>query len=768
MTADPTAEIRADLSAFADDDEEVIVDRSGECLLVRGGEEITFKLVEDETRLLVEHQDTRLSYRDFVAHRLAKLDVLAERIVAKRLPVTPYIDGCGTLEAAGADPMAGGALELLDAECSRHVPFVSRVLFVTADAGQGKTALLRQFQHEQARHYMEGNATYLFWHVDLQGRQLLRLSEALMGDLADLRFSGLWMPGVIRLLRHRALVLAIDGFDELAAEQGGSDALGALAMLVQMMGDRGTIVAASRRTFFDTEDYVSRARLFSRTGGGDCQFDQLSLDAWGASEGRKYLSEVAIDGKGFGDADAIYEAIERELGGPDHPMLTRPFLLAQVARGLLRFDLAPADFIRGMNDPYQGVGAVIEAFVDREVSDKWKHAETGEPYLTREQHLRLLSDVAEEMFRSQRAILNVEVVETLATLLLDEWGIDQVRQQQVLDMVKMHVLLTPAEGDFHTRTFGHEEFLAWFTAYALKDRLLRLQREGAAVSHDLLSIAQLSDSTARYVCALIERTPDQVEEILGGLVALVRREWRPTYLQLNVGTLIPYLLDGVQAEQRLEVDADVVYASVVFEGSRLTGVTIRNGTFVNASFERVEWRDVRFERCEMGEPVFYRGAKYEDVVLEDCVIEGVHIVDGESGEESREYAPDRVTAALARRGVEIRTPAAQATLEGLAAALPEGETRKLVRRVLNVFRRTTFLSETTVQHRFSRDARRVIDEIMPLMEKHGIVKPKPWRGSGKQLAWGSDMSLEIVERADGDKAQPLYEFWAEVDELDRA
>lgn len=33
-----------------------------------------------------------------------------------------------------------------------------------------------------------------------------------MGDLGDLRVSGLWMPAILRLMRHRTLVLAIDGF----------------------------------------------------------------------------------------------------------------------------------------------------------------------------------------------------------------------------------------------------------------------------------------------------------------------------------------------------------------------------------------------------------------------------------------------------------------------------------------------------------------------------------------------------------------------------
>lgn len=764
MTTAPLfEEVREDLAAFADDDEDVVVDPNGQCLFVRGGEEISFTLVTDaENRLFAEFDGTRSPYRDFVAHQLARLEVLAERITTKRHPLPAYVDSQGKLEAPAADSRNGSALQLLHDECSSHAAFVSRVLFVTADAGQGKTALLRQFQHDQAQRFLSGSSGFVFWHIDLQGRQLLRLSEALMGDLGDLRVPGLWMPSVIRLLRHRALVLAIDGFDELAAEQGGSDALGALALLVQQMGDRGTIVAASRRTFFDTDDYISRARLFSRTGAGDCQFDELRLDEWGEQEGREYLRQVRIDGRGFESSDETYDAIAHELPGSDHTMLTRPFLLAQIARALLRFDMPAADFIRGMDDPYKGVGAVIEAFVKREVSEKWKQKDTGEPFLTEGQHLDLLADVAEEMFRSQRTSLSVDVIETIATLLFDEWDIEPVRRQEILAMVRMHVLLTPPdEGSFRTRGFDHEEFLAWFTAYALKNRLQRVGIDEEAAALDLLSVAQLSDATASYACALMERTPTQVRSVVKGLTALADREWRPTYLQLNVGTLIPYLLDGIDLGDRIDVGARIVYSSVVFEGRRLKGVTFRNGSFVNASFVDAEWHDVVLERCDLTQPVFAREATYDEVVFADCAIDGVRIIEDDD-EETREYAPERIEAILAQLGIDVRRRAVEQP--GEVPRIEDGEARKLVRRVLSLLRRTTIVSEATVSHRFPRDKRRVLEEILPLMVKFEVVRSKQWRGSGNQQAWGPAASLEEIEKADGDPGHSLNEFWRRVDE----
>ena len=758
-------EIRSDISAFADDEEDVVVEPNGDCIFVRGGVEMSFQVAEDEHgRLIVGFEDQQLAYRDFLSRHLGRLDVLADRIVAKRPPIATYVDSEATMISPGSDKVSGRALDLLHAQCTQGFAFAARVVFVTADAGQGKTALLRQYQHQQAERFVAGKSPFVFWHVDLQGRQLLRLSEALMGDLSDVRVSGLWMPAVLRLLRHRALVLAIDGFDELAAEQGGTDALGALAMLVQRLGDRGTIVAASRRTFFDTDDYVSRAKLFSRTGGGDCQFDQLSLQDWGRDEGITYLARVTEDERSFDDPTQTYCEIVRELGSDDHTMVTRPFLLAQVARALLRFRISATDFIRGMDDRNQAVGAVIENFVAREVSEKWKQKDTGEPFLTADQHLRLLADVAEEMFRAQRATLDVETVETIAALLLDEWQIDQVLRQQILEMVRMHVLLTPpAEGHFGQRSFDHEEFRDWFTGYALKDRLVRLGQEGGSVAQDLLSAAQLPDATARHACALVERTPQLVDSILRGLVDLATHEWRPTYLQLNCGTLVPFLLDGVEPAERFTVDARMVYSSLVFENTRLTRVDLNGGTFLNASFHGVDWDDVHFIDCDVGEPSFSRQAHHRDVSLRGSRLEGLRLVDGD--DEVREYAPIRIQRALSSIGVTLETtPDTDPRTE---IEPPNGDARRLTRRLLNAFRRTTIISETVLKKRFPRDAAFVFDVVIPLTVKHNVLVERAWRGSGSQSAWGLDIyRLEEIERADGEPGHPLHAFWQELDALD--
>lgn len=754
-------ELRGDLAAFADDEHDVVIEPGGNFVLIRHGEEVSGRFSETpEGRPVVQIDGTQISYRSFLTHQLANLPLLAEKLAIRRPGISNFINGVVDVRRPAEEPSTGDALRVLRHECETLPTFAARISFITADAGHGKTALLREYQSIQARDFIDGKSPYLFWHLDLQGRQLLRLSEALMGDLGELRVTGLWMPALIRLMRHRALILAIDGFDELAAEQGGTDALGALASLVTQLGGHGAVIAASRRTFFDTEDYLRRAGIVGRAMASPCQFDQLSLRDWSRKESIRYFGFQAESGKV--SAESTYEELLAELGGqPDHPMLTRPFLVAQMARAVYELGIQPAEFVRSVDDPLSGVAAIVEAFVKREVSDKWKFRDTGEPYLSEEQHMHLLSDIAEEMYRSQKDRLGVDLIETLATLLFDQWGIEPSRQQQIIEMVRMHVLLVPpADGDASTRSFDHPEFRDYFTAYALRTHLERVMGEGSPTELGrFLSVAQLSDSTARYVCNMINRSSEDVRILVGSLEQLLSREWRPTFLQLNVGTLLPFILDGIVFDEPISFSGKAIYSSLVFERTRLNNVHIVGGSFVNASLDGVVWRDVTIADSNLGELVISDETQLEGVEFVDCEIEGLIIRDDD--EETREYAPSRIWSGLSLKGARESSQGESDLSEGVE--LTDSTTVKEFRRLLRIFSRTTVISEQMIQHRFKAHAHIVLEQIIPLLEEKMLIVEKPWRGAGSTRVWTLACRTEDVLSAEFSSNDPvLSDFWSQL------
>lgn len=742
-------EIVDDLLAFADDESGAAVDADGTFILQRNGEELSGSLSQGpDGQIWVDIDGAKLPYRRFLTHNLARLDVLAQRLTERRPSVAGFVNAEVSLQRAAEDVIRDDGLSLLDARCGTVSPFASRVLFVTADAGHGKTALLREHQFKQAQKFLKGDSHYLFWHLDLQGRQLLRLSEALMGDLAELRLSGLWMPAVVRLMRRGVLIVGIDGFDELAAEQGGVDALGALASLVSQLEGHGVVVAASRRTFFNTDDYLRRGGMVRRGVPDPCQFDQMELEAWTERDVLEYFERAEFGGQRIQNPQDMYSRVVAVLGGDkSHPLITRPFLVSQIARASVLYDASPEEFLRAPDDPFSGVASVVSAFVTREVAEKWKVRETGEPYLTEEQHFAFLADVAEEMHRSQKDRLPIDIIETIATLLLDQWEIDGGLRQQIIEMVRMHVLLVaPPASNQSQRMFDHPEFRDYFIAYALKERIAAVMAGGG--TNDLvrfLSISQLSDSTARYVCSMLDRTVLGVVTLLSSMEEALKKEWKPTYIQQNLGTLIPFMIDGVEFDSPASFTGKIIYSSLAFENTRIQNFTFRDGTFVNASLRSVEWRNVNLEAMALGELQLDRASTFVDVRLIRCSVEGVR-VQSDDEDELREYAPLRIRRELERIGLILVDE--ELPIETLDEATDSTNVR-LLRKLLRVFHRTTIVSDEILRTRFGSDSVALEDQLLPLLVKYGVVGSRKWRGSGNHNAWTLTVSLDDFLAGEG-------------------
>ena len=755
--------ILSELRSFADDEDEIDIDNTGEVVMTRGGQTLEFKLVRERDAIVVHNDEVVQNYRSFLARNIARLDVMASKLLEKRGSDAVFIDGPAVCEKQTEPTLRGSALTVLDRECCQQSPFSSRVIFVTADAGHGKTYLLRQYQQQTAQRFTEAQCDFLFWHVDLQGRQLLRLSEALMGNLAELRMPGLWMPSVVTLLKRRLLVIGIDGFDELAAEQGSTDALGALALLVQQMQGEGTIVAASRRTFFDTENYLRRSKMLKGVVSRDCEFHQIRLEPWTREESEQYLGEVYSDGRRISEPKRTYREILNELDGDNsHPLLTRPFLLARLAQGLLLYDVSPHEFIRGLTgDSIDSVATVVQAFVKREVEQKWRHRDSGEPYLTERQHMIFLSAVAEEMWMNQVERLDTSVIEVIIVMLLESWDVTEEHKRAVIDMTRMHVLLNPAQShDGNSRAFDHVEIRNYFLALALEEHIGRaLASESEDQIAHLLSVAQLPDEVAKFTAGLCSSQSIDKLEVVNQLVQVAAREWRPTYLQQNVGTLIPYLLDGLTPRDTVEVNARLVYSSLVFERTALGRVRFSQGTFTNVSFVDVSWNEVEFVKCAFDMLTIDPDSSLRNVTFQDCSVDGVRLVRS-SDELFREYAPAQIRSLLERCGITVRT----GTTAEVVRIIEDGPDKRLAKRFMRIFARSMGVSNYTIEKKFGSEAKRVISEIVPIMERHGIIEECTWHGKGKGRRWLLRRSVEDVLRADGgDGEKAFVQFWAELD-----
>jgi uncharacterized protein YjbI with pentapeptide repeats len=769
-------EIKRDLQSFADDESDVINYSDGTFMITKQGKDISFKVIQDVDTggISISYNGTKMTYRAFIANHIAHLDIFAQKLAEKRAAPKYFVNSSAFLKSVGEEK-TGNSLELLEENCS-HKIFATKITFITADAGHGKTALLKEFQFRQAEKYLRKESNYIFWHVDLQGRSLVRLNEALMYDLGELRISGLGLyhASILTLIRIGLLVLAIDGFDELAAEIGGAAALGSLSYLVNQLDDKGTIIAASRRTFFSTQDYLRRNSLLKSSVSPKCEFQEIKLEPWTKTDAIAYI-QALFPNK---NPESIYEGILYEAqGNTQHPILTRPFLLTKTLDLLGDDDgLKTSTIIKPFEkeNSLEGVAAVVEAFTKREVT-KWKlrDTETGIPYLTYEQHLLLLELIADQMWQSQMDNISTESIEFYTTELCLEWQIDESASRRVVSMASAHALLVPVDGENNLRKFEHEEFKNYFIARNLAHIFNKISSSKSEKENlkRFLQFSQLPDSVAQYACAYIKSASQKsVSEYLDILADMVNNEWKPTFLQVNIGTLVPFLVDEIYFPEKLLFDAKINFSSLCFENKKIERFIFSNANFINISFKNTYLNQTEFKKCNFNELRIYRDSEnnFTEVSFENCSISALSIYDNTEYTIYSVYNPERIQSELISLGFSIFDEKAR-QIENIIFKEPS-EFKKALLKFLNLYQRGTVQFESNILNdntTYKQYKKILLEDVIPFLEKHQVIRETEKTKSTRQVlhrAWSLNVNLEDLLKGDGEmKDDNYYSFWQSVD-----
>jgi hypothetical protein len=757
--------IKNDILAFADDDSDVLFESDGVIIFYKNGRLQTCRIITNqEGNLVVEYEGEQFSYKTFIARKLANLEIFARKIHEKRKPVYGFVDTPAILKS-GHKETGKTALILLQEECNNFLEFGSKITFITADAGHGKSALLRQYQYLQADLYLKNQSNYLFWHIDLQGRDLVRLPEAIMYDLGELRLPGLYYSSIINLIQKRLIILAIDGFDELAAEIGGMNAVSSLANFINEMQGQGTLIAASRRTFFDTHDYLKRTSILKSNVTHEIIFNELKLKNWTKKEVIEYFNNCE-----FNDSEEIYNRVVAELHDEKHPILTRPFLLTKLTTAIKGDkDLIPSFFSK--SSPDQGVSQIVESFTRREV-DKWKErdSKTGKPYLSFDQHIKFLSEIANAMWEAKRDYVTVEEIEYYAALLLTDWKIDETIKPIVMNIVKTHAFLIPVnESKFDARKFDHEEFKNYFLARSLAELIeTALMQSNYYRLKRFLYIDQLPDSVGMYCFNYVKYSPSDIHKIIQIFKHLIEEEYKPTYLQMNIGTLFPFMIDKIAFEESITFDSKVTYTSLVFENKNLKNITFENGTFINISLRDTCLENVHFRNCSFNEIKVETQSKncFENVLLKDCQVNSIVLLDDGDVKEVA-YSPKRIKELLIQSRIDVQEkhPEPEGTLKDLPKE--KSEFKKTLNRFLLKFNKMTIQYEKSIleEKHFGNNSRMVVDEIIPLAHKYGIIETieNKYTRQAQLKAWRLVVPIEELFKYDGVvENNRLSKFWDEV------
>jgi len=542
--------------------------------------EATFTVSLDALR--VSFRGQLLSYRSFLAGpQMADLQGLAKMMLQSQQPQL-YIP----TKATRADDSAPGplpAVDLLqDLLGSSAEAGLTRILFVTGEAGAGKTHALRELVRQQAKRYLQHSSDQLYLYVNAQGRALARFHEALATELQDLRATVTY-HAVSTLVRAGILVPVIDGFDELLGIGGYDDAFSSLAAFIEELDGLGQFVASARSTYYELE-FVTRADSASSLGAQAWTLIPIEVLAWGDDEFNLYVQEIsALPGRpvphGFG------QLLRRAFTGVNADLRKKPLLVAKTAELVL----AGAQFATDRDL----LTELVTAYLERERTQKLLDR-AGTPILTTAQLTALMTAFAEEMWNSETRELDGRFVREIAAITLDSANIPSA--EVVVQRMPSLALLTRGESPGGV-AFEHEMFFAYFLSRTFTDRL---QRDPAALRL-LLGRSILPSDVARLtVSSLFDEEPDLVQLILDELleklgVAATDEGSRSGQIRENAGLLVATSLTSMAP--KLNELTGKRLRRIVFPGGDLSGVSLRDCILDNVEFRRVDLSKTRFLQC---------------------------------------------------------------------------------------------------------------------------------------------------------------------------
>lgn len=669
-------------------------------------------VVEDEAELLAE---------TWIIRRVARLPLLAERIRSALPPIKNFIDpharALRTLDVdpAGNDVLVTSAIEACRDALSKEIPGTTNVVYLTSDAGEGKTTLINELARRASDGYLRNQQDWIVLPIPLGGRSFLRFDELVVGALmTQLRFQYWFYDGFVELVRMGAVVPAFDGFEEMIVEGASGDAVSALGHLMNQLDSEGTVLFAARKAFFEYQSFKTQARLFDVIGKEDSvSFSRIALERWSKTQFEEY-------GAMRGSSLKIYDLLETRLG-KNHPLLTRAVLVKRLFDIVQDLDEAEALIGKLGDRPQHYFHQFVLAIIEREAAEKWpdKIGHGPAPLLSVEEHVSLLSAVAREMWLSSADGLRPDVLDVVADLFCDERKKSPAITKQVKERILHHALLVTSSAQRGMISFDHEDFRQFFIGVALGNTLCTRKREDI---RSFLRVSAIAADTADEALLIYSLEGGERDELIELLTGLADGELPTSFVLENAGTLLLRLLDGGGAGHGVTV-AGLVFGSGSLQSRSLADLVFRDCYFaptaVGGVLHHVRFEGCRFERIEFGSQ---EGGV--DSELDGCVISAVV-----TRNDDTLYDPASIRDYLRVEGFKF----SDSTPELGEVVVDEDWSLLVTVKVIKAFLRHTQQNEDTLRMKLgSANASQFFERVAPELLRVRVLEQVQYRGSGNQ------------------------------------
>lgn len=621
----------------------------------------------------------------------------------------------------------------------------TRIVFVTGDAGTGKTSLLKELVRRQSDAYLRGKTNHLLLYVDAQGRALARFNEALATELQDLR-ANMTYHAVGALTRAGILVPVIDGFDELLGVSGYDDAFSSLASFVEELDGLGQIIASARSTYYE-EEFVARAGSASSLGSQSWEEEVIDVLSWEREQIEAYV-DLRLRGRPSDEVERLKKQLRQSFGKRNEALAEKPFFVAKT--------LELIESNRNLEADGDLLEQLADAYLERERTEKLLDRR-GVPLLSDGQMKLVMKTVAREMWAQNTRELTKRDIREIAELVAISEELGRVAQDALVERLPTLAFLHVAERAGHI-AFEHEMFFSYFLTLSL----VELWSASVLPLRSMLGRAALPSSVGERLAASLlaqGESPASVAKRLG-TVSSSMEDSRGTQVQENCGQILLGILNEV-VEQGMSCIESVEIVATIFAGGKFPKMEIRASSLRGVTFRRVDISLLRFVEC-VGENVLFHEVTVapEVTLLQIAGIDPDASFSGLRNYEKIVYDPIEIREILQRCGVALPNVA---HIWRVSADM-----RDLLERLMRHYGEANPVCVEDDRHqRIFQDP--AWSKLERLLLKHGIViqETRPTKDRRKKFLRRQYLPDQIMAGANQRTrvAHAIGAFWQELAEL---
>jgi hypothetical protein len=736
-------EFKMVISTFADPGTEMLFEKSS-ILFSVNGDVINAQIFAKYGDIYVDDGSGQAPANIWIIKRLANLPLLAARLKDRIAPTDNFVSPSAKIlpsleiHPEGTVVSSEDALNSTFDVLNDRSPLETSVIYITSDAGEGKTSLINEMAREQAKRFAEGKADWLLVPIPLGGRHFLRFDDITVGALQNrYRFPFLYYNSFLALVRMGVIVPAFDGFEEMFVENSSGEALSAMGLLVGALNSTGAVVVAARKAYFEFENLKAQEKLYDTISSYSVGFGKIELSRWSDKQFLEYCEKRNIP-----NSRKIYDCVKERLGA-DHSLLTRPVLVKRLV------DIASeSSSLESFLEKIQTSGAdffsvFVRGIIEREATDKWvdRSGELGLPLLGVDEHCELLSYVAMEMWDARVDYLKRDLLDFVSDFFSETKRKTSQQAMQIRERLRGHALLISSPNYASAVEFDHDEFRLFFLGEGIAEQLKPLSERAKSVVLGILRKGVLPEHSQLAFIRAIKRDQNfDCVQAAKFIIEVGALDGQASYTQENCTSLFVHLIRGIDATG-LKVK-NLAFGVDALRDCNLINITFENCYFSQSSLEATTLKDCIFLQCKFGQISLFNSTTIQNSKFDNCIIDALH---------------------LAERRLDIWDPVnIQTHLEQLGATfdfqrqidLTYDTTTQTVdeelqdfEKILRYFMRSTHISESVIQIRLSHRGNWFIANSLPTLLEVGVFCEIENRGGNTQRRFGLGQPLEKLNAA---------------------